>query len=247
MKASTRFLSVAALALGAAYTPAFAQTTVFSSDFNTAIPSGLSAGSATVAGVQGYAGLGVPGNVFGGSFLRSATGNVVTLTLSGLPQHNAIGVDFLFAAIDSLDGTGAFPAGDFFKITLDGTTLFRESFANALPSQIQSYVPPTGVEIARRVDLGFSVSSNHLDSAYDLGADPTFQNIAHSGSTAIFTFQIEGPGNQALTDESWAMDNLQVTVSAVPEPQSYALLLAGLGAVGFVACRRRPRVTEGSD
>ncbi len=190
-----------------------ADTAIFSSDFNSAIPAAITPGAAALTGVQGFAGLGPPSSQFGGMFLRSPTGNVVTLTLSGLPSHASIGLDFLFAAIDSLDGTGTFPQGDFFKVTLDGVQVFRESFANAIASQIQSYVPPPGVQLARRVNLGFSVGDYFLDSAYDLGADPAFQHLSHSASTAIVTFQMEGPGIQPLTDESWAVDNLRVTVA----------------------------------
>jgi len=138
------FLGAAALA--------HAETQVFFTDFDTTIPAEISAGTATLTGVQSYAGLGPAGNQFGGTFLRSATGNTVTLLLTGLPQHSAINLEFLFAAIDSLDGTGTFPSGDFFNVTLDGVSVFRESFANALPSQIQSYVPPPGVELARHAD-----------------------------------------------------------------------------------------------
>ena len=220
-------------------------TVVFSTNFDSTLPSEITPGSATLTGVQGYAGLGPAGNQFGGNFLRSATGNVVTLSLSGLPAHDTISLAFLFAAIDSLDGTGDFPAGDFFKIVFDGTTLFSESFANATPSQIQSYVPPSGVELARRVDLGFNgPGSFFTDSAYDLGADPRFANFAHSGATAKIEFFIFGPGNQNLDDESWAMDNLRVSVTTngvapVPEPQTYAMLLAGLGLLGVVARRKQ--------
>ena len=220
------FLGAAALA--------HAETQVFVTDFDTTIPVEISAGTATLTGVQGYSGLGPAGNQFGGTFLRSATGNVVTLTLNGLPEHTAISLDFLFAAIDSLDGTGTFPSGDFFNVTLDGVSVFRESFANALPSQIQSYVPPADVELARHVDLGFSgPGSFYTDSAYNLGADPVFHNLAHTGTQAIFTFQIEGVGIQDLNDESWAMDNLRVSVTAVPEPSAVVLVLAGLGALLF--------------
>lgn len=38
------------------------------------------------------------------------------------------------------------------------------------------------------------------------------------------------------------IDNISYTVSAVPEPGTYAMLLAGLGAVGFTARRRRAAV-----
>ncbi len=209
--------------------------TVFSTNFDGSLPAEITIGAnSTLTGVQGYGGLGPAGNQFGGNFLRTATGNTVTLSLTGLPAHDTISLAFLFAAIDSLDGTGAFPSGDFFKIVFDGATLFSESFANALPSQIQSYVPPPGVELARHVDLGFSgPGSFYTDSAYDFGADPTFANFAHTGSSATIEFFIFGPGNQGLDDESWAMDNLTVSVTTkgtpVPEPGSLALLFVGLG------------------
>lgn len=215
--------------------------TVFSTNFDVPLPAEISAGTAALTGVQGFAGLGPTGNQFGSDFLRSATGNTVSLSLNNLPAHDTISLSFLFAAIDSLDGTGTFPAGDFFRVVFNGATLFSESFANATLQQTQSYVSPPGVELARHVDLGFTgPGSNYTDSAYNFGADPRFSSFAHSASSATIDFYIFGEGNQSLADESWAMDNLNISVDtkapavSVPEPGSFALLAAGLGLlIGF--------------
>jgi len=209
---------VLALCVTGLVSSASADTVVFSTDFNSTLPAEITPGTALLTGVQGYAGLGPVGNQFSGNFLRSETANTVTVSLSGLPPHTAISLGFLFAAIDSLDGTGAFPPeGDFFRVDLDGNQIFRESFANALDTQIQSYVPPPGGELARKIDLGFSgPGSYYRDSAYNMAIEPAFQNLAHSASTAVFTFIIEGVGVQSLDDESWAMDNLRISVTEVP-------------------------------
>lgn len=91
-----------------------AQTVVvFTNNFDGTIPPEISPGAAFLTGVQGYANLGPSGNQFGGKFLRSPTGNLVTLILSNLPPHKALNISMLFAAIDSLDGTGTYPQGDF--------------------------------------------------------------------------------------------------------------------------------------
>ncbi len=241
-----RIQSLVAAAALAAAGAAHAQL-VFSSDFDSSVPAAVAPGTALLTGVQGYAGLGQAGNQFGGQFLRSATANKVTLTLTNLPAHDALSVQFLFAAIDSLDGTGTFPSGDYFRIDIDGVNRFRESFANATDQQVQSYVPPAGVELARKVDLGFGGPGGYYrDSAYDVGVDPTFQQFAHSGSSLTVEFWMEGVGLQSLDDESWAMDNLRVTAfnattPPVPEPSTYALMLGGLAGMAWLARRRSAR------
>ena len=202
----------AAVMLASVASVAHAQV-VFSSNFDTSLASGIAPGVAQLTPVQGFAGLGSAGRTFGGSFLRSPTGNTVTIQLTNLPPHQAIDIRFLFAAIDSLDGTGSFPEGDFLRVTVDGQQIFRESFANATQTQDQTYVAPPGGQLARRIDLGFSgPGSFYTDSAYDMGVDGRFQNIAHTASTLTISFVMEGPGIQDLGDESWAMDELTISL-----------------------------------
>ena len=59
-----------------------------------------------------------------------------------------------------------------------------------------------------------------------------------SGTTLALEATI---GNFAGGPESFLVYNLGSSVAPIPEPQTYALMLAGLGALGFVARRRRQR------
>jgi PEP-CTERM motif len=63
-----------------------------------------------------------------------------------------------------------------------------------------------------------------------------------STSWTEFNYSISTPGNYKLWFGTTAaagalIDNVSIT--AVPEPETYAMMLAGLGAIGFMARRRK--------
>ena len=70
---------------------------------------------------------------------------------------------------------------------------------------------------------------------------PTWQTFSQTvsalGSSTVLRFESVGP-TSASSYGSY-LDNVSVSVSAVPEPQTWAMMLLGLGLMGFIARRKR--------
>jgi hypothetical protein len=86
--------------------------------------------------------------------------------------------------------------------------------------------------------LWATTATTASDTGHDLGADPNELvtiTVEPDGSATPFSIVELAAAGERIGGVAVA------DVSAIPEPQTYALLLGGLGAVGFAAGRRRRR------
>ena len=200
---------------------------VYFNDFDgdPVVASGVTAtlgGITNTESVQGYDGYG-----FGGDFLRNDTGGYddggigtpgspTTLTLTGLPPHTSIDINFLLAIIDSWDGSepGEGPDActdchpDILTVIVDNTPIFSEAFGYNGPV----FEPPPDVLLEEGEQLGFNYDPYFYDAAYDMGLNPAFDGIPHSASTLTIEWFANGGGWQGGLDESWAIDNLEIII-----------------------------------
>ena len=128
-----------------------------------------------------------------------------------------------------------------------------DAYSNNSISQVLSTVASTTYDLSFYYSnrTGTSLATNGL--SYDIGAgavilpalalNNTGNNVwslftvSFTASSASTTLTLTGLGISDSYGSS--LDNVSVTASAVPEPETYALMLAGLVALGFVARRRR--------
>lgn len=156
----------------------------------------------------------------------------IALTLSAT---QAMATDFLWDEHDALEiefpdvAAGAF--ADYFYFSLSN------------PVNIDSITVASNNDAALQIDQGtvtlYQVSGNVLGAS--LGSysfdgttgstDNFFNNVATGTYAYVVTGFASGTDGGSYTISS--------TISAVPEPSAWALMVAGLGMIGFISHRRR--------
>lgn len=89
-------------------------------------------------------------------------------------------------------------------------------------------------------NLNWSVGPGIYWAAFEIGCSDTFAGIAQTNAPnplAHYAFN-DGSGYQAFSGSALGVQ-VGGTVAAVPEPESYALMLGGLGMLGFIARRKK--------
>jgi PEP-CTERM motif-containing protein len=166
---------------------------------------------------------------------------------------------------DPTDSSGFLSAGWGVQISTDGigTTWEYAAILNGSSERVevwQSPIPQTspGANLAVLVNVynaglyGRDVSAGGTDffvdfavPLADLGSPGTAQFVFGTNSNGLSAFTTGSSGDIAgigvVSNPTWgsiASDTVALT-TPIPEPETYALLLAGLGLIGFAARRRK--------
>ena len=93
------------------------------------------------------------------------------------------------------------------------------------------------LDVADRMTFGGMLTVSFLDSGLGIGLYDLFDFGSFDGAFSGFAFN--GLADAYRANLVFNGDGVSLNVVAVPEPETYAMLLAGLGALGWVARRRK--------
>ena len=213
--------------------PALADT-IYSNNFE--INANGFSGSSSREGTAGYSGYG-----FGSTYLRNASSGASSILSLNLAQATtATTLSFSLAIIDSWDGLNRNCCGpDSFNVVVDGVSMFSSIFGSYSQNGPVTIGPALTTLYYGQNDL--AENSRWSDAAYSVSLS---LGALTSGAHTV-EFFASGPEWQAGTDESFALDNVQLTGTldnrgTVPEPGVLALVVLAIG--GLVKVRESRKV-----
>jgi len=170
--------------------------------------------------------------VFSDNFDADTLGLNTTSFLGGWTVSNGtVDTNRIGGPFDLVPGNGHY-------IDLDGSTAHAGVFSNSVNLAAGSYL------------MTFSLAGNHR------GYGPDVVDVTFGSSTATYTLYSDDPfapytlaftagasGPVSFSFHNQGGDNVgaildNVSIAAVPEPETYAMLLGGLGVMGLIARRK---------
>ena len=192
-----------------------------------------------------------------GSLLTSVGSGTATLVGTTGSFASGVGSTDLVAADNSAwgttgyatQGTGDRTRGVQFNVSTVGSNLIAVSWdqrlSNTAARSAQFQYSLNGTTFT---DFGAVFSGSPGDTWYN-SRTVDLSSVAGAGNNANFAFRVVAAfepstslytaattGSAYATTGTWRFD--QVTVTAVPEPGTYAMMFAGLAMTGFMASRR---------
>ncbi len=118
----------------------------------------------------------------------------------------------------------------------DGTNYYEEAIIGSTNAARPSFADPYDALLAQSIPMGQGLVTDAESGIVTAnGKTDSFSVLVSDGVTR--TLQISG--NIQLTGSTDKI--ITVNTAPVPEPESYMMILAGIGLMGFVASRRRAR------
>jgi len=148
----------------------------------------------------------------------------VVTDFSALPSWNTAGTTLKFTLASENTANASTQTFSIY----DGSS-FKSIFSSSATSSTAPYI--------------YTLTSGITNVVFSGDTTPEF----YIGASNLYTASIQVWTNgtsYALGFEDWTDHDFQdmvVTISAVPEPETYAMLLAGLGLMGFVARRKQQK------
>ena len=143
-----------------------------------------------------------------------------------------------FTTADTINGAGGYTVLSISGTVFNGTNTFAINALENNPGQPFASISTSGMYI---FDNNYFTAGSAFDNAgllFTFGTQGYEGNVYQANSGNGLAFVTTAPTN--LAGGIWNSERpmSSFSVAAIPEPETYAMMLAGLGLMGFVVSRR---------